>query len=188
MWYGKGFGDRCESHEDGGYEHRLIYKRIYVSIFVYIYILIDILFPYLTCALIVVIYHNTHSVCTFNILHGFPEALVRGMRSSFLKDSDYHHLTQCETLDDVRLNMTESDYSECLADSATMTPASLQKSAIQKVSDSEEVRDDSIRSISSLTYLHFIASLVGHGIQVFAYSSRGAIEHLLGFYYVRVHD
>jgi V-type H+-transporting ATPase subunit d len=55
------------------------------------------------------------------------------MRSSFLKDSDYHHLTQCETLDDVRLNMTESDYNECIADSATMTPASLQKSAIQKV-------------------------------------------------------
>ena len=72
-------------------------------------------------------------MCTFNILHGFPEALVRGMRSSFLKDSDYHHLTQCETLDDVRLNMTESDYNECIADSATMTPASLQKSAILKV-------------------------------------------------------
>lgn len=56
------------------------------------------------------------------------------MRSSFLKDSDYHHLTQCETLDDVRLNMTESDYNECIADSSTLTPASLQKSAIQKVS------------------------------------------------------
>ena len=55
------------------------------------------------------------------------------MRSSFLKDSDYHHLTQCETLDDVQLNMTESDYNECIADSSTLTPASLQKSAIQKV-------------------------------------------------------
>lgn len=70
---------------------------------------------------------------TFNILHGFPEALVRGMRSSFLMDSDYHHLTQCETLDDVRLNLTESDYSEALADSSAMTPASLQKAAIDKV-------------------------------------------------------
>ena len=56
------------------------------------------------------------------------------MRSSFLGDSDYHHLTQCETLDDARLNMTESDYSDCLADSSTMTPASLQKAAIEKVS------------------------------------------------------
>lgn len=73
------------------------------------------------------------NIATFNILHGFPEALVRGMRSSFLKDADYHHLTQCESLDDIRLNMTESDYNEVLADSATLTPASLQKAAIEKV-------------------------------------------------------
>ena len=70
---------------------------------------------------------------TFNILHGFPEALVRGMRSSFLSDADYHHLTQCETLDDVRLNLTESDYADALADASSMTPASLQKAAIDKV-------------------------------------------------------
>ena len=73
-------------------------------------------------------------MATFNILHGFPEALVRGMRSSFLSDADYHHLTQCETLDDVRLNLTESDYADALADSSTLTPASLQKAAIDKVS------------------------------------------------------
>ena len=70
---------------------------------------------------------------TFNILHGFPEALVRGMRSSFLSHTDYHHLTQCESLDDVRLNLTETDYGDALADSAVMTPASLQKAAIDKV-------------------------------------------------------
>ena len=70
---------------------------------------------------------------TFNILHGFPEAVVRGMRSSFMKDADYHHLTQCESLDDAKLNLTESDYAESLADSTAMTPASLQKACIQKV-------------------------------------------------------
>lgn len=36
---------------------------------------------------------------TFNMAHGFVEALVRGMRSSFLLDADYHHLTQCENLE-----------------------------------------------------------------------------------------
>ena len=35
---------------------------------------------------------------TFNMAHGFPEALVRGMRSGFLSDQDYHHLTQCDSL------------------------------------------------------------------------------------------
>jgi len=38
-------------------------------------------------------------LATFNILHGFTEAIVRGFRSSFLTDTDYHHLTQCETLE-----------------------------------------------------------------------------------------
>ena len=84
---------------------------------------------------------------TFNILHGLPEALVRGMRSSFLQDPDYHHLTQCETLDDIRLNLTESDYADALADSATMTPASLQKAAIDKVSMSDSIDFNRRRSI-----------------------------------------
>lgn len=69
----------------------------------------------------------------FNILHAFPEALVRGMRSSFLKDSDYHHLSQCETLDDVRLNLSETDYAEPLADMSSLTPTGLQKVAVDKV-------------------------------------------------------
>ena len=72
-------------------------------------------------------------MATFNIHHAYPEALVRGMRSSFLKDSDYHHLTQCETLDDVRLNLSETDYAEPLADMPTLMPSSLQKVAVDKV-------------------------------------------------------
>lgn len=40
---------------------------------------------------------------------------------------------QCETLDDVRLNMSESDYAESLADMTSLAPAGLQKVAIEKV-------------------------------------------------------
>ena len=70
---------------------------------------------------------------TFNIHHGFAEALLRGMRSSFLGDTDYHHLTQCETLDDVRLNLSESDYADAHADFNSLTPNTLQKAAVDKV-------------------------------------------------------
>ena len=78
---------------------------------------------------------GTHGgMADFNIHHGFIEALVRGMRSSFLKDSDYHHLTQCDTLDDIKLNLTESDYGEAVADIGTLTPSGLQAAAIGKVS------------------------------------------------------
>lgn len=73
------------------------------------------------------------NMASFNILHGYPEALVRGMRSSFLADADYHHLTQCETLDDVRLNLSETDYGDVLADMNTLIPTRLQKAAVDKV-------------------------------------------------------
>jgi V-type H+-transporting ATPase subunit d len=76
---------------------------------------------------------GTGNIATFNIQHGYAEALLRGMRSSFLADSDYHHLTQCETLDDVRLNLTETDYAETLADFNSLTPNMLQKAAVDKV-------------------------------------------------------
>lgn len=72
-------------------------------------------------------------MASFNIQHGFAEALVRGMRSSFLLDQDYHHLTQCETLDDVRLNLTETDYADAIADFNSLTPNMLQKAAVDKV-------------------------------------------------------
>lgn len=83
---------------------------------------------------------NAGGMHTFNIQHGFPEALVRGMRSSFMADSDYHHLTQCETLDDVRLNMTETDYSESVADMQTLTPSGLQDISVNKVRREETQR------------------------------------------------
>jgi vacuolar-type H+-ATPase subunit C/Vma6 len=76
---------------------------------------------------------GTGDLTTFNIQHGFAEALLRGMRSSFLADTDYHHLTQCETLDDVRLNLSETDYAEPLADYNSLTPNTLQKVAVNKV-------------------------------------------------------
>lgn len=36
---------------------------------------------------------------TFNMQHGFVEALVRGFRSSFLDDESYNHLSQCDNLE-----------------------------------------------------------------------------------------
>mmetsp|Transcript_17386 Transcript_17386/g.26379 ORF Transcript_17386/g.26379 Transcript_17386/m.26379 type:complete len:390 (+) Transcript_17386:124-1293(+) len=98
---------------------------------------------------------GTGSLETFNILHGFPEALVRGMRNSFLLDSDYHHLTQCETLEDVKLNLTETDYSEALADMDSISPPQMQSVAIQKlVTEFQYLRTQTIEPLS--TFLDFI--------------------------------
>eukprot|EP00339_Tiarina_fusa_P018027 CAMPEP_0117041316 /NCGR_PEP_ID=MMETSP0472-20121206/28867_1 /TAXON_ID=693140 ORGANISM="Tiarina fusus, Strain LIS" /NCGR_SAMPLE_ID=MMETSP0472 /ASSEMBLY_ACC=CAM_ASM_000603 /LENGTH=390 /DNA_ID=CAMNT_0004752305 /DNA_START=89 /DNA_END=1261 /DNA_ORIENTATION=- len=98
---------------------------------------------------------GTGDICSFNIQHGFAEALIRGMRSSFLVDPDYHHLTQCETLDDVRLNLTETDYSEALEDYNSLTPNTLQKAAVEKlVTEFQYLRTQTVEPLS--TFLDFI--------------------------------
>lgn len=99
--------------------------------------------------------NNTGGMHTFNILHGFTEALIRGMRSSFLLDADYHHLTQCETLDDVKLNLSEGDYAEVVGDLGTLTPSNLQSVAVQKlVTEFQYVRSQAVEPLS--TFLDYI--------------------------------
>lgn len=72
-------------------------------------------------------------MATFNMSHGFVEALVRGYRSGFLKDSDYHHLTQCDALEDVKLNLQETDYDVFLNSETNITPAIIEANALKKM-------------------------------------------------------
>ena len=53
---------------------------------------------------------------TFNVQDGFTEGIVRGYRSGFLKDVDYFNLCECTKLDDVRMNLSETDYGRFLED------------------------------------------------------------------------
>ena len=39
------------------------------------------------------------SMLTFNMADGFAEGIVRGFRSGFLSEDEYHHLTQCESIE-----------------------------------------------------------------------------------------
>jgi len=52
---------------------------------------------------------------TFNINDGYVEALVRGFRSGILARTDYSNLTQCDTLEDMRLALAATDYGDFLA-------------------------------------------------------------------------
>jgi len=91
----------------------------------------------------------------FNILHGYTEAIVRGMRSSFLKESDYHHLTQCEILEDVKMNLTETDYGDAVADAPILTPTGLQSAAVSKlVIEFKYLRTQAVEPLA--TFLDFI--------------------------------
>lgn len=46
---------------------------------------------------------------SFNIKDGFLEGVVRGHRSGLLTASDYNNLVQCETLEDIKLNLVGWD-------------------------------------------------------------------------------
>lgn len=36
---------------------------------------------------------------TFNMDHGYNEALIRGYKSGFLTENEYHHIAQCENME-----------------------------------------------------------------------------------------
>lgn len=72
-------------------------------------------------------------ITTFNIHYGFAEALVRGYRSGFLTEADYHRIVQCETLEDIKLNLQETDYGQFLGNEATVTPALVEEKATEKL-------------------------------------------------------
>ncbi len=40
-----------------------------------------------------------------NLENGCAEAIVRGHKGSLLTTADYNNLTQCETLDDIKLHL-----------------------------------------------------------------------------------
>lgn len=71
---------------------------------------------------------------TFNIQDGFVEALCRGYRSTFLKSLDYHHLSQCDSLEDMKLNLQETDYDQFLAnETGELDPKTIESKALHKL-------------------------------------------------------
>lgn len=73
-------------------------------------------------------YTDCGDMNTFNMQHGYSEALVRGYKTGFLTENEYRHIAQCETLEgkhvdlfrvmliDVKLNLQETDYGNFLSD------------------------------------------------------------------------
>ncbi|KAK4338988.1 hypothetical protein RND71_040450 [Anisodus tanguticus] len=47
---------------------------------------------------------------TFNIDSGYLEAIVRGHISGLLTAADYNNLCQCETLDDIKMHLSATEY------------------------------------------------------------------------------
>ncbi|TGZ75041.1 hypothetical protein CRM22_000609 [Opisthorchis felineus] len=81
------------------------------------------------------------SMLNFNADNGYLEGLARGLKSGLLKQSDYHVLVQCETLDDLKLHLQDTDYGDFLANE----PGPLAVSTIE-----EKIRDKFVREFRHL--------------------------------------
>ncbi|KAI9218415.1 ATP synthase subunit [Blastocladiella britannica] len=55
------------------------------------------------------------TMLTFNADDGYLEGIVRGFRAGLLTSSQYMNLTQCESLDDLKMQLSATDYGNFLA-------------------------------------------------------------------------
>jgi len=55
------------------------------------------------------------SASLFNVEAGYAEALCRGMSASLIKGSQYSNMTQCDSLDDLKLQLSSTEYAQALS-------------------------------------------------------------------------
>jgi len=101
---------------------------------------------------------------TFNMEFGYLEAVLRGFRSGFLKDNEYRALCQCETLDDVKLSLGDTDYLNVLTNQAKLSPEIMtQKCRDKFVSEFKYMQACAVGQLSAflelLTYEYLIKSI-----------------------------
>ena len=102
---------------------------------------------------------------TFNISTGFLEGVVRGYRSSMLTAGNYQSLTQCESLDDMRMQLSATDYGNFLANEPSpLTTSAIANRATKKlVGEFEYLRSNAAAPVSKfLDFLTYVSCLHAH--------------------------
>jgi len=109
---------------------------------------------------------DIRDLVAFNVDDGYIEALVRGYKSSLLTSIDYVNLTQCETLEDVRMHLNGTEYSTVLQDEPSpLSPSVIaEKCSAKLVLDFQYIRSQSTYPLTKfldyLTYPYMIDNLV----------------------------
>eukprot|EP00884_Botryococcus_braunii_P018056 jgi/Botrbrau1/4934/Bobra.0122s0016.1 len=102
----------------------------------------------------------------FNIKDGYLEGVVRGHKSGLLTTADYNNLCQCESLDDIKLNLTSTDYGPYLANepSPLNTTVIVEKCTQKLVDDWHNMRCNADEKLAKFmdycTYGHMIDNVV----------------------------
>ncbi|KAG9285343.1 hypothetical protein G9A89_010818 [Geosiphon pyriformis] len=103
----------------------------------------------------------------FNANNGYLEGIVRGYKSALLNQTHYLNLTQCETLDDLKLQLSATDYGNFLANepSPISTSTIADKATEKLVAEFNYVRSNAIepslsKFLEYLTYAYMIDNVI----------------------------
>ena len=92
----------------------------------------------------------------FNVEDGYLEAIVRGFQSGILTHSQYLNLAQCETLEDIKLQLAATDYGNFLQNEPSpLTTSRIAERARDKlITEFHYLKDNSTNELS--TFLDYI--------------------------------
>jgi len=101
---------------------------------------------------------------THNIEYGWLEGLLRGFRSGYLKSFEYKQLSQCETFEDVKLTLGDTDYAHCLSNVSKLNDDVIIMRCRQKfVAEWEFIRSQAVGPLATflefITYEHLIKAI-----------------------------
>ncbi|XP_030371157.1 probable V-type proton ATPase subunit d 2 [Scaptodrosophila lebanonensis] len=103
---------------------------------------------------------------TYNCDTGYLEGIIRGYKNGMLRQSDYLNLTQCETLEDLKLNIQSTEYGNIFAfDKTPILIENFEKRLRQKlVRQFSYIRSNSTEPLSTfldyMRYKHMIDNVV----------------------------
>ncbi|KAL3231517.1 V-type proton ATPase subunit d [Nakaseomyces bracarensis] len=99
----------------------------------------------------------------FNVDNGYLEGLIRGYRNGLLTNNQYINLTQCDNLDDLKLQLSATDYGNFLSQvsSEQLTTSVIQERASDRLyTEFAYIRDQSSgltrKFIDYITYSYMI--------------------------------
>lgn len=102
----------------------------------------------------------------FNVDSGYLEGLVRGFRSGILSRPDYINLVQCETIEDLKVQLQATDYGNFLQNEPSPIPVSLIDDKLRQhlVVEFQHMRNQSVYPLSTfldyVTYGYMIDNII----------------------------
>ncbi|ORY55973.1 ATPase V0 complex subunit D [Leucosporidium creatinivorum] len=102
----------------------------------------------------------------FNSHGGYLEGIVRGFKAGLITQTQYNNLTQCESLDDFRMQLSATDYGNFLAnETPPISTSTIAEKATQKLVDEfNYIKSNSVQPLTKfldyMTYAYMIDNVV----------------------------